>query len=512
MFHAFRTLLRKIKKLFRRNESVTHVTKEAEMNLYRGRNERGHFKRCPVIVPISEPPTEFVRDIFSAESGYLCRLKYTHTLHFINCCVLLSRFSLEEKGKCLFNGVVSPSGSTSSPVTPFHIKALKESHNNSIVPNRPLLDYARNGDNGTFTITSLTLVEDIPCRELIYSTNLVLRDSPPELCALGTGGVYFIRPSGIKGNNISAVFKPTDEEPGEKNNPKGHCCVHLSGVKAERVGMKDGSRPGEGALRERAVYLLDYESISGIPPTTMVSLKSTTSMFSVDSSMEKIGSLQKYIPFDFDAEECGTGLFPVEEVQKICLADIRFVNKDRNGQNILISRRRNGSVTLTPIDHGYCFPTNLKDFDFEWMYWPQAKHTFTEHFKKFIEELDPRKDLDVLASHGIDFGPECIRVFLFSNYFLKWAVLRYNYTPRDIAVVMSNASVWSTSSISSSCLCSIRNSTATSVNRGRSKLESIFQRIMHHNDSPLLELEIYQALDRNLEPSMEGMVDSHNRV
>eukprot|EP00210_Caulerpa_lentillifera_P004492 g4286.t1 len=356
---GFRTIFRRIKNLFRRNER---------------RNERGHFKSCPVIVPISEPPTEFIRDIFSVKIGHLRRLK----------------ISLEEKGKCLFNGVVSPSGSSSSPVTPFHIKALKDSSSSisstNIVPTKPLSEYIKNGNNGSSTIHSLTTMEDIPCLQLIHNTNIGLKDSLPELCTLGTGGVYFIRGPYDEGNqrrNVLSVFKPTDEEPGEKNNPKGHSC--FSGNDTERVGIKDGFRPGAGALRERAVYLLDYTSISGIPPTTIVSLKSSTkTMFSLDSSstIDKIGSLQKYIPFDFDAEECGTGLFPVEEVQKICLADIRFVNKDRNGQNILISRRPNGTVTLTPIDHGYCFPSNLKDIHFEWTYWPQAEHTFTNKFIK----------------------------------------------------------------------------------------------------------------------------------
>ena len=53
-----------------------------------------------------------------------------------------------------------------------------------------------------------------------------------------------------------AVFKPADEEAGSENNPRG-----LS----EHV-MREGFRPGGGAVRERVAYKLD-RGFAGVPRT-----------------------------------------------------------------------------------------------------------------------------------------------------------------------------------------------------------------------------------------------------
>lgn len=66
----------------------------------------------------------------------------------------------------------------------------------------------------------------------------------------------------------------------------------------------------------------------------------------------------------------------LQEVQKICILDIRLANTDRNGGNILARRNDDGEWNLTPIDHGYCLPDSFTDITFEWMYWPQAKQPF----------------------------------------------------------------------------------------------------------------------------------------
>lgn len=440
----------------------------------------------PVFNTVNALPKDAVQDFFPLKLEELCRLRYFF-LVLPSPYIFESSLSVGQSERSLLTGVVSPLGSSSSSfsssfsssqLSSFHIKALNGAR---ACPSLSLADYLKNGENGCFTVTALKPL-DASCKDLIHETNYVLRQSPPELCTLGTGGVYFFKSNceASDNRNVSAVFKPIDEEPGERNNPKGHCCC-FSGNEVEYFSMKDGFRPGEGALRECAAYLLDHGSISGIPPTALVSLKTQTSVFCANSNIEKIGSLQKYIPFEFDAEECGPGLFPVHEVHKICVADLRFINQDRNGQNILYSRTADGNVILTPIDHGYCFPNNLKDIHFEWMNWKQAEQTFGTKIQKFIEGLDPRKDLEVLHQNGIELPPECVRVFLFSNYFLKWSVCHRHLTPRDIAVVMTNAPGASTSS-PPRC----------------SKIEEVYQAILKDNDDLGLEEEIYRALDNKL--------------
>lgn len=272
-------------------------------------------------------------------------------------------FSLApERSHVVFGDLLTSLELTDTPTTPFGIKAFQ---NTQAVP---LSEHVCHGRSEQYVVESLSALEDPEVLDLISQVNAGLPYGPPKLHNLGTGGVYFLR--SVSGDTV-AVFKPTDEEPRGINNPKGY-----KQNNAERS-LREGIRSGEGAMRERAAFLLDHDSISGVPPTTMISLTSR-----VDSDLEKIGSLQQYVPYDYDAEECGTGLFSVEEVQKICLADLRFVNTDRNGQNILVRKERDGRTTLTPIDHGYCFPDALADLYFEWMYWPQAKQPFSPAIHK----------------------------------------------------------------------------------------------------------------------------------
>jgi Phosphatidylinositol 3- and 4-kinase len=99
------------------------------------------------------------------------------------------------------------------------------------------------------------------------------------------------------------------------------------------------------------------------------------------------------------------------QVAKIAVLDIRLANTDRNGSNILVSSGSDGTVRLTPIDHGYCLPSSLQDITFEWLYWPQASVPFSEEALAYIQALDADNDLALLEAHGIHIRPECARVF-----------------------------------------------------------------------------------------------------
>ena len=48
-------------------------------------------------------------------------------------------------------------------------------------------------------------------------------------------------------------------------------------------------RPGEGAVREVAAFLLDHEHFAGVPPTALVSCHTSASPAGTDG---KVGSLQ----------------------------------------------------------------------------------------------------------------------------------------------------------------------------------------------------------------------------
>lgn len=193
------------------------------------------------------------------------------------------------------------------------------------------------------------------------------RGNQPIRSSEGTGGTYFMQDS--LGLDYISVFKPIDEEPMAVNNPRG---LPMS---SDGEGLKRGTRVGEGAFREVAAYLLDHPKsgprsltgeimgFAGVPPTAMV--RCLHKGFNHPDGYEngakdiKIGSLQMFMKNQGSCEDMGPGAFPVEEVHKISVFDIRMANADRHAGNILIGKGDNGQTVLIPIDHGYCIPENV---------------------------------------------------------------------------------------------------------------------------------------------------------
>ncbi|XP_040368436.1 phosphatidylinositol 4-kinase gamma 3 isoform X2 [Rosa chinensis] len=205
-------------------------------------------------------------------------------------------------------------------------------------------------------------------KKLIYSTlDGLERGCEPVRSSEGSGGAYFMQDS--SGLKYVSVFKPIDEEPMAMNNPRG---LPLS---ADGEGLKKGTRVGEGALREVAAYILDHprtgprtfyseeKGFAGVPPTVMVKClhKGFNHPEGYDSAAKdmKIGSLQMYMKNNGSCEDIGPRSFPVQEVHKISVLDMRLANADRHAGNILISREsKDSEIVLIPIDHGYCLPEN----------------------------------------------------------------------------------------------------------------------------------------------------------
>lgn len=252
----------------------------------------------------------------------------------------------------------------------------------------------------------------------------------PKLTPAGTGGSYFILTQ--NGQQV-AVFKPEDEEPLAPNNPKGY-----SGSPTGE-GLRKGVRPGEGATREVIAYVLDHGHFAGVPATAMVSLSGSRRERHQKGRHRKVGSFQQFVPHEMDCEEMGPSKFPLLEVQKICVLDIRLGNTDRNGGNILAKRNEDSEWELTPIDHGYCIPDSFVDINFEWIYWPQAKVPFCKVALEYISSLDAERDLLILKSHGLHLRRECERVFRVCTMLLKKCASR-GLTPKQIGQIMCRES------------------------------------------------------------------------
>ncbi|CAJ2636418.1 phosphatidylinositol 4-kinase type 2-beta [Trifolium pratense] len=239
----------------------------------------------------------------------------------------------------------------------------------------------------------------------------------------GLGGAYYFL--NVGGESV-AIVKPTDEEPFAPNNPKG-----FVGKALGQPGLKRSVRVGETGFREVAAYLLDYGNFAKVPPTALV--KITHSIFNVNDGVNgkniqkkklvsKIASLQQFIPHDFDASDYGTSGFPVTAVHRIGILDIRILNTDRHGGNLLV--RKVGAfseVDLIPIDHGLCLPEALEDPYFEWIHWPQASIPFSEDELSYIENLDPARDCEMLRKELPMIREACLRVLVLCTIFLKEA-------------------------------------------------------------------------------------------
>jgi hypothetical protein len=101
----------------------------------------------------------------------------------------------------------------------------------------------------------------------------------------GTGGSYFLTITStspvslINSTTVStrcivaepvAVLKPSDEEAFAINNPKGFGPILDTDVGKDGRRMKHGILPGEGASREAAAYLLDFNHFARVPRTALV--------------------------------------------------------------------------------------------------------------------------------------------------------------------------------------------------------------------------------------------------
>lgn len=201
----------------------------------------------------------------------------------------------------------------------------------------------------------------------------LVKGKTPIRSSEGTGGTYLMLDG--SGNKYVAVFKPIDEEPLAVNNPQN---LPLSPT---GEGLKRGTKVGEGAFREVAAFLLDHPKtgprsfsnggeigFSGVPPTALVQCLHNgfhyPDGFQWSPENIKIGSLQLFMSNYGNCEDIGPQDFPVEEVHKISVFDIRTANADRHAGNILVNKGENGRTMLTPIDHGYCLPEKVRPFYF----------------------------------------------------------------------------------------------------------------------------------------------------
>merc|ERR1740117_1671512 len=191
----------------------------------------------------------------------------------------------------------------------------------------------------------------------------------PQLSLEGSGGTYLLRDTQKR---PVAAFKPRDEEPFAPNNPRG-----LAG----KMGQP------------------------GIHPHV-------TSLQPLSRYGAKVGSLQAWVKHDDTASDRGTATFPVHEVHKIAILDMRLLNSDRHDSNLLVVDREksDGSGTtceLVPIDHGGCLPSlpEVNWFNWCWLSWPQMKVPLSASDAAYVANLDVKAEEKLLTELGVPARP-----------------------------------------------------------------------------------------------------------
>lgn len=254
----------------------------------------------------------------------------------------------------------------------------------------------------------------------------------------GTGGTYFLRNAQKK---EVLVFKPADEEAFAPNNPRGH-----SGRMGQQS-FRPGVLSGEGHLREVAAYILDHNGFAGVPQTARMEVANrllgssrANLPYQVSKLQQneqepnaskpktkvKVGSMQAFVKADDVAANLSPSMFPIHEVHKIAVLDIRMVNTDRNDANILVvNRSESREAFLVPIDHAFCLPDTLEIAwtDWAWLDWPQAKQPVDEATKAYVRDLDIHRDIDLLKSR-LSIREPCLRLMRITHMLLQRGITR----------------------------------------------------------------------------------------
>jgi len=291
-----------------------------------------------------------------------------------------------------------------------------------------------------------------PLRSLVQKARRgFLMGLKPELVLEGSGGTYFLHDAQ---KAKIAVFKPADEEPYAENNPRGY--IKQAG---QAMALREGVVPGEACMREVAAFLLDHDGFGGVPMTTLTEarhpafnnngsrLKVAQGGASIGShsispnsgysstNRKKVGSFQEFVRGECTMDDISPSKISTNEVHKIAILDIRIMNADRNAANLLVRRRRDNTLELVPIDHGFCLRTeaDVSWMDWCWLDWPQLKKPVSEENARYIMNLDIEADARML-SEQLNITTEAVDYFRSSSRILK-AGVQAGLTLYDIAVM-----------------------------------------------------------------------------
>lgn len=252
----------------------------------------------------------------------------------------------------------------------------------------------------------------------------------------GVSGTYFIRRIASR-NSVLCVFKPADEEAedfesltltgkrfensvsqdeqyespekiqGSSNRKFGKSFITIQNNSRLFKNMSQGFYSGEGAFKEVAAYLLDHDNFANVPQTALVACnfesnlpeKNKGTKNNVHQMRTKMGAFQIYVTNVGDADDFGPGVFSKDQVHKITILDIRTLNHDRHGGNLLVvkNEKLDQAYDLIPIDHGYILPDVVRRVPWPiWMDWSVTSEPMSNEVKLYISRLDAYSESIIL--------------------------------------------------------------------------------------------------------------------
>ena len=414
--------------------------------------------------------------------------------------------SFQRTASCTSISSLGSVSSTDSSSSTFYSPAKKQKrHSNA----RPNITSPKNINSLSTTIPSPL---SLPPTSFVAVANAGLARHAGVLTNEGSGGVYIIRSS--SGRTL-AVYKPSEEEPYAPRNPRGR--VGRLGANSP---LRPGFRVGKGFTRERAVFLMDSNSLipAGVPQTVTVTSTNTNTNTNINTNTNTntntsnavtkhasstgpssflspsfsrvssqttttssnlqltavtnpgylpsnqllngdFGSLQQFCPSVGTMDDYGTNGLDVLNTQLIACLDIRTMNQDRHGANLLVTATRQ----LVPIDHGFALPSayNLDRTTFYWSTFPQiCNQPPTKAVIELVKSLDTVKDAKLLKDCGID-APSILSMRI-GTKLLQTGILQLGKTIGEIADLMlrNNPNIVSaveTSIATAMCKCSNAN-------------------------------------------------------
>lgn len=126
--------------------------------------------------------------------------------------------------------------------------------------------------------------------------------------------------------------------------------------------------------------------------------------FGVGSSSSQVrnevGALQVFVPNVGDADDYGPSVLNAEAVHRVALFDLRTLNFDRHGGNLLVTKAPAGprsKMGVAPIDHGYILPAGVRAAPWPvWMDWPLASAPVSPAVAAYASRLDGSRDAVML--------------------------------------------------------------------------------------------------------------------